>query len=189
MTNCRRSDISQYNDINTLDQYQLALDAGLSREQALEVCYTQSRDNARTPMQWSSAPQAGFTTGTPWLAVNPNYPQINVAEQEQRPDSLLNYYRRLTALRKAEPYRETFTYGRFLPVWAEEPDIFAYRREGDHQTILVAGNYGRESRTLPLAAARAVLLSNLNRDEDILAQIQREGQLTLTPLESAVILL
>lgn len=189
MTNCRRDDISQYNDINTLDQYQLALDAGLSREQALEVCYTHSRDNARTPMQWSNAPQAGFTTGTPWLAVNPNYSQINVAEQEQRPNSLLNYYRRLTALRKAEPYRKTFTYGRFVPVWAGEPDIFAYRRERDGQAILVAGNYGRESRTLPLGSARAVLLSNLSRENEILAQLQTEGQLTLAPLESAVILL
>lgn len=189
MTNCRRDDISQYNDINTLDQYQLALDAGLSREQALEVCYIHSRDNARTPMQWSNAPQAGFTTGTPWLAVNPNYSQINVAEQEQRPDSLLNYYRRLTALRKAEPYRETFTYGRFVPVWAGEPDIFAYRRERDGQAILVAGNYGRESRTLPLGSARAVLLTNLSRENEILAQLQTEGQLTLAPLESAVILL
>ena len=80
MTNCRRGDISEYDDINTLDQYLLALEAGCTREEALEACYENSRDNARTPMQWTGGPNAGFTTGTPWLGVNPNYREINVAE-------------------------------------------------------------------------------------------------------------
>ena len=101
MTNAHWGSIGEFNDINTKDQYRVALDAGLTEQQALAACEKMSRDNARTPMQWDSSPNAGFTTGTPWLKVNDNYPEINVAAQENDPDSVLNYYRRLTALRKS----------------------------------------------------------------------------------------
>lgn len=185
MTNCRRTDISQYDDINTLDQYQVALDAGCTVEQALEACYVNSRDNARTPVQWSDGPNAGFTTGEPWLSVNPNYREINVAEQEGRPDSVLNHYRRLTALRKSAEYGETFTYGAFGPVWETEPGILAYLRRDEKHTILVAGNYGEEARTLTLpATAKALLLSNLGRSEVPAGMV-----LTLESCESVVLLL
>ena len=185
MTNCRRTDISQYDDINTRDQYQVALDAGCSVKQALEACYVNSRDNARTPVQWSDGPNAGFTTGTPWLSVNPNYKTINVAEQEGREDSVLNHYRRLTALRKSVEYGETFTYGAFEPVWETEPGILAYLRRDKNHTILVAGNYGEETRTLTLpAAAKKLLLSNLGRSE-----VPAGGELTLGSCESIVLLL
>ncbi|MGM9607361.1 MAG: alpha-glucosidase [Oscillospiraceae bacterium] len=189
MTNCRRTDISQYNDINTRDQYQLALDAGLTPAEALEVCYRESRDNARTPMQWSDAPQAGFTTGTPWLAVNPNYREINVAEQESRADSVLNYYRKLIALRKSDAYRETFTYGEFAPAYREIPGVLAYRRADKQHTILVAANYGTESQTLALESVNEVLLSNIGKEDAVLAQARAEGGITLAPCESVVILL
>ena len=89
MTNCIRNDISEYDDISTKDQYQVAIDAGCSGEEALRCCYENSRDNARTPMQWTDDENAGFTDGTPWLAMNPNYRQINVREQEVRTDSVL----------------------------------------------------------------------------------------------------
>ena len=185
MTNCRRTDISQYNDINTIDQYQVALDAGCTEEQALEVCYLNSRDNARTPVQWSDGPNAGFTAGTPWMAVNPNYKAINAAEQEEREDSVLNHYRRLVALRKSADYGETFTYGKFVPVWETEPDILAYIRRDERQTILVAGNYGAEPRTLEMpAGAKALLLSNLGR-----SGLPAGRELTLRPCESVVLLL
>ncbi|MGN1004866.1 MAG: alpha-amylase family glycosyl hydrolase, partial [Oscillospiraceae bacterium] len=189
MTNCRRTDISQYDDINTRDQYQVALDAGLTPAEALEVCYEQSRDNARTPMQWSDAPHAGFTTGTPWLAVNPNYREINVAEQESRADSVLNYYRRLIALRKADAYRGTFTYGAFVPAYHEIPGVLAYRRTDEQQRILVAANYGTEPQTLALESVSEVLLSNVGKEDAVLAQARAEGCITLAPCESAVILL
>src|SRR5699024_1978362 len=100
MTNCRRNDISEYDDISTKDQYQEALRAGCSTIQALEICYENSRDNGRTPMQWDGGKGAGFTESAPWLALNPNYTEINVAEQESRPDSVLSYYKALTALKK-----------------------------------------------------------------------------------------
>ena len=186
MTNCRRSDISEYDDISTHDQYRLAITAGCTKEQALECCYTHSRDNARTPMQWSAGENAGFTTGKPWLGLNPNYTEINVAEQETRPDSVLNYYRRLTALRKSDDYRDTFTYGRFVPVFEKEPAVFAYIRENEEtgERILVLGNYGAEAVTLTVGGMRKLLLSNCGRED-----LGKDGKLTLAPCESAVILL
>ena len=190
MTNCRMTDISQYEDINTIDQYQVALRAGCTKEEALEACYLHSRDNARTPMQWSDGPNGGFTTGTPWFMVNPNYREINVAEQQSRPDSLLNYYKRLIALRKSDDYLDTFTYGDFVPAYETEPGILAYLRKGEGQTILVAGNYGETARTLSLAGpVQKVLLTNTGREEALLAQAKAEGHITLESCESAVMLL
>ena len=190
MTNCRRSDISEYDDISSHDQYQVAIQAGCTKEQALQCCYDYSRDNGRTPMHWTGGENAGFTTGKPWLALNPNYTEINVAEQEGRPDSVLNYYRRLTALRKDEAYRETFTYGKFVPVYEKKDNIFAYIRENEEsgQRILVAANFGTEPVSLHLCGAREVLLSNCGREAERQADI-KGGKLTLDSCESAVILL
>lgn len=190
MTNCPMTDISQYEDINTIDQYQVALRAGCTEAEALEACYLHSRDNARTPMQWSDAPNGGFTTGTPWFMVNPNYREINAAEQAGRPDSLLNYYKRLIALRKSDDYLDTFTYGDFVPAYETEPGILAYLRKGEGQTILVAGNYGETARTLTLdGPVRQVLLTNTDREAQLLAQARIEGRITLESCESAVVLL
>ena len=100
MQNAKWNSIDEYDDISTKDQYKAALAAGLSKEQALAACGRMSRDNARTPMQWSDEANAGFTTAKPWLKVNENYKAINVAAQEKDPSSVLNYYRRLVALQK-----------------------------------------------------------------------------------------
>lgn len=190
MTNCRWEDISHYNDINTLDQYQVALDAGCTPEEALECCYQHSRDNARTPMHWSAEKNAGFTSGTPWLELNPNYPEINVAQQQNRPDSVLSYYKKLIALRKAPEYVETFTYGEFVPAYETLPGVLAYLRKSDGQTILVAANYGTDAVTLPVdSIAQKVLLSNTDKEEAVLSETQERQQFTLLPCESVVILL
>lgn len=186
MTNCVRGDISEYDDISTIDQYHVALNAGCTREEALACCYAYSRDNGRTPMHWTDGENAGFTTGTPWLALNPNYVEINAAEQERRADSVLNFYRRLTKLRKE--YSEIFTYGRFLPAYENKEDVFAYIRENEDQRILVVGNYGTGEVTLHLCGGRTVLLSNCGREAELQAQI-KSGKLTLGSCESAVILL
>ena len=85
-----------------------------------------SRDNARTPMQWSDEANAGFTTAKPWLKVNENYKAINVAAQEKDPSSVLNYYRRLVALRKSDEFKELFTYGRCVPAYEDTDGIMAY---------------------------------------------------------------
>lgn len=123
MTNCPMDSIDQYDDISTKDQYEEALKAGLSEEEALKICQRFSRDNARTPMQWSEEEEAGFTTGKPWLFINPNYKEINVKAEEEDADSILNYYKKLIALRKSKEYIHTFTYGTFLPVYEEKGGI------------------------------------------------------------------
>lgn len=165
MTNAHWGSIGEFNDINTKDQYRVALDAGLTEQQALAACEKMSRDNARTPMQWDSSPNAGFTTGTPWLKVNDNYPEINVAAQENDPDSVLNYYRRLTALRKSSEYRQLFTYGKFRPAFENSHRILAYYREKDNQRVLVAANFGREKQHLHLpGTVKKTLLTNSGRE-------------------------
>lgn len=206
MTNCRRTDIKEYDDISTLDQYQVALEAGFSPEEALDFCYENSRDNARTPMQWSGGPQAGFTAGTPWLPVNPNYTRINVEEQEKRADSVLNYYRKLIALRKSEAYRELFTYGDFVPAYEQEEKVFAFWRVPGEDCpgegrILVAANFGTEPVTLKLPEQKdgqengqaaqeltvRALLSNMEREDALLEEAQRRGTVTLSGCEACVL--
>ena len=117
MQNAVWNTVDEFNDINTIDQYHTARDAGLTDKEALEACSRLSRDNARTPMQWNTEKNAGFTTGTPWLKVNDNYTEINMETQDADPDSVLNYYRKLIALRKSPAYKEVFTYGEFMPVY------------------------------------------------------------------------
>ena len=181
MTNAHWGSIGEFNDINTKDQYRVALDAGLTEQQALAACEKMSRDNARTPMQWDSSPNAGFTTGTPWLKVNDNYPEINVAAQENDPDSVLNYYRRLTALRKSPEYRQLFTYGKFRPAFEKSSRILAYYREKDNQRVLVAANFGRENQHLHLpGTVKKTLLTNSGREIT-------GSAMTLAPSEVAVL--
>lgn len=162
MQNCRMDSIEEYDDINTRGEYQIALDAGLTEAEALEVCYQNSRDNARTPMQWDDTENAGFTSGTPWLKVNPNYHEINVKAQEQDADSVLSYYKKLLALRKSDAYKDIFTYGRFLPIFEEETGIFAYERKYGDRSVLVIANFGETEKILPLdkASSMPILLNN-----------------------------
>lgn len=189
MTNCRMNDIAEYEDINTIDQYQVAIQAGCSKEEALNACFLHSRDNARTPMQWSDAPHGGFTTGTPWFALNPNYKHINVAEQQSRENSVLNYYKKLIALRKSDEYRNTFTYGTSTPAYETEPGVMAYVRETEDQKILVAGNYGVNPCTLKLEEpVKEVLLSNMGKESVMQAEADATGCIMLSSSESVVIL-
>lgn len=160
MENVPFTSIEEIDDISTLDEYQTALKAGLSPQDALKAVSRFSRDNARTPMQWSDEKNAGFTTGTPWLKVNPNYTTINVAAQQDDPDSVRSFYKQLIALRKHPDYQETIVYGTFEPIWEEQHNLMAYFRKGDH-TLLVIGNYQRESQTVELPAdCKEVLLNN-----------------------------
>lgn len=161
MQNAVWNSVEEFNDINTIDQYQTARKAGLSDAEALNVCSEMSRDNARTPMQWSDTENAGFTTGTPWLKVNEKYHAINVAAQEKDPDSVLQYYRKLIALRKSEAYRELFTYGEFTQVYGEMDHIMAYTRILDEKKVLVAANFGETEVVLPVQQpVKQVLLFN-----------------------------
>lgn len=166
MQNAVWNDVKEYNDINTIDQYNLAISAGLSDKEALAVCSKMSRDNARTPVQWSDSDNAGFTTGTTWLKVNSNYKDINVQNQENDPDSVLNYYRKLVATRKSPEYKELFTYGVFEPAYEDTEYVMAYYRVSDNQRILVAANFGKDAKTIELKfPVKKVVLSNIGRKE------------------------
>ena len=172
MENIPFSSIDEVDDISSLDEYQVALDAGLSPEDALKAVARFSRDNARTPMQWSDAAHAGFTTGKPWLRVNPNYLSINAAAQLEDPDSVFHFYQKLIRLRKDPVYKETIVYGTLEPAFREQHNLMAYYRRGD-KTLLVIGNYqsGKQAVTLPLPYTK-VLLNNY-------ADIIREGSTIL----------
>ena len=162
MQNAVWNTVDEYNDINTIDQYHTARDAGLTDKEALEACSRLSRDNARTPMQWNTQENAGFTTGTPWLKVNDNYTEINVETQDTDPDSVLNYYRKLIALRKSPAYKEVFAYGEFLPVYQNTSSVMAYYRKTENQRILITANFGKEAVSLTLEyPVKQILLSNM----------------------------
>ena len=164
MQNARWNSVDEFDDISTKDQYRVAREAGLSDAEALAVCSVMSRDNARTPMQWKDAPQAGFTSGTPWLKVNDNYPVINVEKEEEQPDSVLHYYRKLIALRKSGEYRELFTYGKFEPAYENADHVMAYYRILQGRRVLVAANFGTDTIELDWEVpAKKVLLSNKKR--------------------------
>ena len=164
MQNARWNSVDEFDDISTKDQYRVAREAGLSDAEALAVCSAMSRDNARTPMQWKDAPQAGFSSGTPWLKVNDNYPVINVEKEEGQPDSVLHYYRKLIALRKSGEYRELFTYGKFEPAYENADHVMAYYRILQGRRVLVAANFGTDTIELDWEVpAKKVLLSNKKR--------------------------
>lgn len=159
MENTPFSSIEEVDDISSLDEYQVALDAGLSPEDALKVISRHSRDNARTPMQWADAPHAGFTTGTPWLKVNPDYPSINAETQMTDPDSVRSFYKKLIALRKDPVYGETVVYGSLEPVWEDRHNLMAYFRKGE-KMLLVVGNYQRAAQEVALPGVYKKILIN-----------------------------
>ena len=160
MENLDFHSIDEIDDISTLDEYKVAREAGLSDEEALAVASAFSRDNARTPVQWDDGANAGFTTGKPWLKVNPNYKQINVQAQVNDEDSVLAFYKKLTRLRKSEEYEETIVYGQLIPYLEEEKNLIAYFRKGE-KTLLVLANFQKDPRKVQLPApAKKVVLNN-----------------------------
>jgi oligo-1,6-glucosidase len=139
MTNYPFSDISQFQDIESKNAYEeLVLGGHISHERMMDYLRCKSRDNARTPMQWNNKEQAGFTNGTPWLAVNPNFKDINADQQIEDPDSVFSYYKKLIALRKKY---DVIVYGDYELVLPEDSRIFAYRRSLEKEQILVICNF------------------------------------------------
>ncbi|WP_373263278.1 alpha-glucosidase [Hungatella hathewayi] len=182
MRNCPMDSIEDYDDINTKDQYRTALEAGCTEEEALDACIRYSRDNARTPMQWSHEKEAGFTTGKPWLKVNPNYTEINVEDQLNDEDSVLHFYKKLIALRKSEAYRETLIFGRFVPAFDADEDVFAFYRESESgDRIFIAANFGKEEKilTLPEKNYTVLLTNDDSAPEGTLSTLENDGTLCL----------
>ena len=140
MTNVRLP-IEEYRDVEIQNFYRKRLGEGYPQEAIMNSIYAKGRDNARTPMQWDSSSNAGFTGGTPWLTVNPNYTAINAQAELADPDSVFHYYRKLIALRKQYP---VFVEGDFTLLEAEHPRLFVYRRAWQGETLLVVCNFSGE---------------------------------------------
>ena len=145
MTNARY-ELDEYRDIEIRNISAERLAQGYSMESVMESIHAKGRDNARTPMQWNDGENAGFTTGEPWLKVNPNYTQINAAEQMNREDSILNCYRKLIALRKQE---DVFLDGEYTAILPEREEVFAYRRENADTKLTVIANFSGSEIDVP----------------------------------------
>ena len=165
MTNVDWDNIDDYNDISSKNQYQVALDKGLSREEAIKCVQKYSRDNARTPMQWNTSENAGFTTGTPWLKTNSNYKTVNVETEKSDPDSVLNFYMRLKSLRANN---SVFIDGSYEEKLADSEEIFSYVRANSKDKVQVLINFtGSEVSydTSEIDMDAAPLISNYSETE------------------------
>ena len=181
MTNIAFREASEVRDIESRNFYQEMGQAGWSHEERMAAINLTGRDNARTPMQWDDSPNAGFTTGTPWIRVNPNYSQINAAAELADENSVFHYYRRLIALRKSAEWGLVLVEGDYMPFLEEDPDVFAYIRAHQGKRLLVLGNFHPVVRTVSVPeTVRKVLLSNYPEP-----QIQNRT-VTLRPCEAFI---
>ena len=138
MTNVRFEDINEYNDIETLNMYKDRISKGYSHDEIMASIYAKGRDNARTPMQWDSTENAGFTTGKPWLKVNKNYKFINAEDCLQDKDSIFYHYKKLIDIRK---HNDTIIYGDYKLLLPEDKNVFAYSRKLNGDKIVVVCNF------------------------------------------------
>ena len=153
--------VEDFDDIATINGYHVAKEAGLSEEEALAVIANYSRDNARTPMQWSAEPGLGFSDGPAWLiSPKPDY-SINVEDQEKDPDSILNYYRQLTALYRHPLYGNTIRFGDMIPAYRERENIIAFERRGDKRLLIVSNFQNRQASLDLPAPIETVILNNV----------------------------
>jgi len=137
MTNVHYESIDDYDDVATKNLYKLKTEAGVPKNEVLEIIWASSRDNSRTPMQWTNEQNAGFTTGKPWLKVNENYKQINVAAQKEDSSSVFHFFQKMISIKKEN---EIFTYGKYTLLLEDDPNIFAYTRTLHQDNVVVITN-------------------------------------------------
>lgn len=148
MTNVAFESIEDYEDIEIRNMWKERTEQGASPAELLRAVHVKGRDNARTPIQWDATEHAGFTTGTPWLKVNPNYPTINVEQALADPDSIFYYYKQLIALRHQH---DVIVYGEYALILEEEMDIYAYTRTYENETWYIYCSFSQEEVTVPLS--------------------------------------
>lgn len=141
-----KKSMDEYVDGPTHAEYEAFLEKGLTPEEALSRINGASREHSRTPMQWDGSENAGFTTGKPWFAVNPNYTWLNYEAQEKDPDSLLRFYRQMVSVRKRPDLEETFIYGELIPRWQDRSGILAYERyDGRNRLLIITSALPKEA--------------------------------------------
>ena len=179
MTNAAFTRVDQLRDVESLNFLEIQTKAGVSLEQFMAGVNANGRDNARTPVQWSREPYAGFSTAEPWIEVNPNYQTINAEAAVANPNSIYHYYRRLIELRR---HSDLIVLGSYTPLFEDHPDILAYLREWDGQRMLVLANFSEKSLTVELDAALIgmgeTLISNYS------ARVQLSEVVDLAPYEA-----
>ncbi|WP_414738768.1 glycoside hydrolase family 13 protein [Macrococcoides bohemicum] len=182
MTNYPFETIDDFDDVHAKNIYNQELKKGMTKEAVLEMLGRISRDNTRTPMQWDDTKNAGFTTGTPWLKVNPNYEEINVFVQERKEDSLLNFYKKMIQLKKDNL---TLTYGSFDLIYPEDKNVFAYTRTLEDEQFIILGNLSHNKVTLKTDDKL-----NLAKEKQVLNNYPIDKQsadvFTLMPFEARV---
>ena len=181
MTNTVFNSVDDFRDLESINAYRELIESGLyTKEDMFPKIAHKSRDNARTPMQWDASENAGFTTGTPWIALNPNYKKINVADQLNRDDSVFHYYQKLIKLRKEY---EIIVYGKYELLLPDDENIYAYVRTLGNQKLLTVCNFSKAEQRFDCCGYEnaKVLISNYDRD------VREDG--TLKPYEAAVLLL
>ncbi|MEJ2017875.1 MAG: alpha-glucosidase [Maritimibacter sp.] len=183
MTNTAFARVEDFDDVEIRTNYPIQAARGLSEEEFLAGANANGRDNARTPMHWDASANAGFTSGTPWLAVNPNYSEINVATDRADPDGVFTYYQKLIALRRAHP---VITEGRFVPLLEDHPAIWAYSREHDGQRLTMLANLSGAEQSVELPEAGAVsgecLIANCAERSSL------SGSISLAPWEAVAVI-
>ena len=158
MTNCPFASLDDFRDVESINAYRELTASGVMEPGYMMDCLRyKSRDNARTPMQWTAEPNAGFTTGTPWISVNPNYAEINAQEQMARPDSVFHFYRRLIELRHTN---EIIVYGRYELILPEDKQLYAYTRHWEGKKLTVVCNLTGREAELELDLSGDLLISN-----------------------------
>ncbi|MDN6385152.1 MAG: alpha-glucosidase [Alkalibacterium sp.] len=181
MTNRSIQSIDDVDDIESINMYKERLDEGYSKEELIHAINTKGRDNARTPVQWNATEEAGFTTGKPWLPVQPNYKHINIEAALESNESIFYTYKELITLRKENPIVVWGDYELLLP---EDETLFAYKRSYENKTWLVLANVSKETKELKMPennSIERVIMSNYGRNEIDLESIE------LQPFEAFVL--
>ena len=181
MTNANFTSLDQYRDVESLNHYQILRDKGMSEESVYNILKVHSRDNSRTPMQWDATAQGGFTTGEPWISVNPNTATINAQAQVEDKDSIFAHYQTLIRLRHTY---DVFAQGDFTPLTPDHPAVLAYQRKYQGQELICVSNFYRKECVWKAPVALGgyrVLLSNYSDSEP-------KAQWTLRPYESVLLL-
>lgn len=182
MTNVQFDKVEDYQDVQSTGLYYSKLEQGMSHEDIMEIIWATARGNSRTPMQWNDGVNSGFTTGVPWLAVNPNYKKINVQAQEEDSDSILNFYKRMINLRKSD---DVFMYGAYDLLFEDHPEIYAYTRTLGEKSVLILCNLTKKETLVNLeslsVSSEQLLLANV-----LVKEHESLSKLELKPFEARI---
>jgi len=174
MTNCPFESIDDYRDIESINAYHELTEAGLREpEELLECIARRSRDNARTPIQWSAGENAGFSTGTPWIKVNPNYKEINAEAEVDNPDSVFTYYQRLIELRRNSEWTNLIVYGDYKLLLPDDEQIYAYTRELEEQKLVCVCNLSDREAELDITGLAKIAKNQLIANDNSLSYRQK----------------